>query len=208
MKYFMRVFALASVILSYTGVASAALITFDNQPNDPTGMVFSTNSNDGWNDGRGMQFGLSTNTSIDSFGVLQDISLQSGISLAFEIFDVTNNVILRSGSSGVVGTNGLEFIDVFFAPLQLLAGNIYHMEFTFDGLSNQNFFHDERGALTYNDGPFINIDSTIDGPGSVSNFVLAQFRTNTSTGQTPIPEPGILALIIVGLLGLRVSRKS
>ncbi len=207
MKSCMRVFAIVSIILGYTSVASATLITFDSHPNDPTGLVYTTDSNDGWNTGRGLQFGLSEDVMIDSFGVLQDFSLQAGVSMDYEVYDVTNNSVLRSGSTGLVGTTGLEFIDVSFAALQLFAGNIYHMEFSFSAVSNQNFYHDERGALTHNQGPFINIDSTSGGPNATSNYVLAQFRTNIVSQQTAIPEPGILALFVAALFGVRLARK-
>src|SRR5688572_14247895 len=49
-------------------------------------------------------------------------------------------IILRSGSS-IVSTSGLDWITFGFAPLALLTGQGYHIEFSFDGNANGNFFH-------------------------------------------------------------------
>ncbi|CAN0458722.1 unnamed protein product, partial [Ectocarpus fasciculatus] len=116
----------------------AAPIVFSNTPNDPVGYVSSPTGNDGWADGRGMRFDMTSTTSITSFGVLHDVTNKI---LDFEILDVTNSVVLASGSTGSVSTTGLEFIDVLFPTIDLLAGNTYHMAFSFTGTVNQGFYH-------------------------------------------------------------------
>jgi hypothetical protein len=191
--------------------ATANIIVFENTPNDPTGQVFTTNANDDWDIGRGMQFSVSSTTIIDSFGVLQDLSLNNGISMNYEIFDITNNSVMQSGNTGVVGTNGLEFIDVFFSPVQFQIGNLYHMEFDFNGLSNQNFFHVEAGGFGGNPGylaedSFININSTAGGVTATDNFVIAKFRVNVVEDVEPVNTPAPLAILLLGALTLGVRK--
>src|SRR6185295_3987058 len=53
----------------------------------------------------------------------------------------TGQTILRSGSTFIATTNGLEWIDIAIAPLTLLQGNSYHIEFSFSEPANQNFFY-------------------------------------------------------------------
>jgi hypothetical protein len=160
------------------------------------GILISPNSNNGWADGRGMQFVMNADQSITSFGVLQDVTNKV---LNFEIFDVTNNAVLASGSTGNVSTAGLEFVDVFFGQIDLLMGNTYHMEFDFAGISNLNYFHWEGQRPNYTEGAFGDIDGTLGGPGGTSNMILPQFRVNASIA---IGEPGTLALFGLGLVGI------
>ncbi|MCP4341657.1 MAG: PEP-CTERM sorting domain-containing protein [Desulfobulbaceae bacterium] len=205
-----KVIPLAGVaaLLLVASAAQGALITFENTPNDPVGSVYTTNDNDTWNTGRGMQFGVSSNVTIDLFGVYQDFGPLAAETLNYEIYDVTNSTVLRNGNTGAVTTTGLEFIDVTFAPLTFLAGNIYHMEFDFDGNSNQNFFYTEAGGFGGDpgylaEGQFININSTRGGPNSTDNFVLARFHVNVAD----VPEPSVMALLGLGLAGIGFARK-
>lgn len=198
-------FVVAITLVTLANVSFASII-FSNTPNDPTGQVFSTNSNDGWDNGRGMLFNMISDVNITSFGVLQNFGQQNSVNMNYEIFDVTNNSVVRSGSTGVVSTNGLEFIDVMFADLLLLAGNTYHMEFTFNGSSLQNFFHNEGSTVNYTEGAFANINGTVGGPNGTRNSVVAQFRVNGAV--TEASAPATVALFILCLAGLIRSRSS
>lgn len=190
----------------------AAPIVFSNAPLpaegifhpsvNAEGILLVHNVNNGWDSGRGMQFVMNANQSITSFGVLQDVTNKI---LNFEIFDVTNDAVLASGSTGNVSTAGLQFIDVFFGEIALLAGNTYHMEFDFTGNSNLNYFHWEGQRPNYTEGAFSNIDGTLGGPGGTSNSILPQFRVNASA-DTALPEPGTLALFGLSLVGFGFSR--
>lgn len=206
MKHLLSAAVIGVAAMLAAPAVSAAAITFSNTPNDTVGSVFTTDDNDGWNTGRGMRFDMTANTVIESFGVLQDLT---GIDMNFEIFDVTNNAVLRSGSTGAVTTTGLEFVDVSFAALTLVAGNTYHMEFDFTGDSNQNFFHDEGGSPAYTEGAFTNINGTSGGINSTSNTVIALFRVNGVDAAVPLPAalPLMVAgLGAFGLLGWRRKR--
>ncbi|MFT5485621.1 MAG: hypothetical protein ACI9JL_002176 [Paracoccaceae bacterium] len=194
-------------------ISKAAPTVFSNVPYDPdsifnpavdaNGILLSHNSNNGWDGGRGMQFTMNANQSITSFGVLQDVTRKT---LNFEIFDITNSAVLASGSTGNISTSGLEFIDVFFGQIDLLAGNAYHMEFDFTGNSNLNYFYWEGQSPNYTEGAFSDINGTLGGPGGTSNTILPQFRVNTSES-TAIPEPAGLAVLGFGLAGLGFVRR-
>jgi len=190
-----------TTLLTLSTESFAAPIVFSNTPADPVGSVFTTDSNDGWALGRGMRFEMNADYSIHSFGVLVDVTDRE---LSYEILDVVSDTILRSGSLGSVSTSGLEFVDVAFAPLLLNSGQTYHMEFTYEGTSNQNFFHDEVDfGPNYTEGPFSNIDGTAGGPGAIQNGVLARFRVNA----LPIPEPSTLALLGMCLVAIAAARR-
>jgi hypothetical protein len=194
-------------------IAKAAPTFFSNVPYDPdsifnpnvdaNGISISPNINNGWDQGRGMRFTMNADQSMTSFGVLQDVTRKT---LNFEIFDVTNSAVLASGSTGNISTSGLEFIDVFFGQIDLLAGNTYHMEFDFTGISNLNYFHWEGQTPNYTEGAFGDIDGTLGGPDGMSNAALAQFRVNASAS-TAIPEPAAYAVLGFGLAGLGFARR-
>ncbi len=210
---------LAAIVLACLAVAvlptisKAAPIVFSNAPYDPdsifnpavdaNGIVTYPNANDGWDHGRGMRFTMNADQSITSFGVLQDVTRKT---LNFEILDITNSAVLASGSTGNISTSGLEFIDVFFDQIDLLAGNTYHMEFDFIGISNLNYFHWEGQSPNYTEGAFGNIDGTLGGPAGTSNAILPQFRVNASASAA-IAEPAALAVLGFGLAGLGFARR-
>jgi len=179
--------------------AKASFITFI-PPTDPTGAVFTTNTNDAYSIGRGMSFVMLANDTIDSVGIYHDLT---GINLSFELAQTlvsSGNVtagqtILRSGSA-LVTTAGLQFIDFSFAPLTLLAGNSYHFEFTFTGNGNQNFFHTQQFQPPFNQGAYTVVDGTAGG--NTSNFVIPRMRVNSVI----IPEPSSIALLGLGAVGL------
>jgi hypothetical protein len=195
--------AVAGLVLSVSGFANAGLIEFI-PPNDETGQVFSTNGNDIWSAGRGLVFEMLSNETIDSLGVYHDLS---NINLFYELSQVTSltgavtsgQTILRSGNA-LTTTNGLNWIDFGIADLMLSAGNYYHLEFTFSGNGNQNFFYN-NGNAAFSEGSFINIEGTQ--AGNTSNFVMPALRVNTTT---QVPEPSTLAIFALGIMGLASRR--
>ena len=70
--------------LATAGTALAAIVQFV-PPNDPTGSVFTTNLNDGYDAGRGIVFLATSNTQIDSVGIFHDLT---NINLDFEVAQV------------------------------------------------------------------------------------------------------------------------
>lgn len=189
----------------------AQTITFI-PPNDMTGAVFSTNMNDIYNAGRGLVLHSNADKMIDSVGIMQDLT---GITLNYsvaQIFTSTGQVttgqnILRSGSA-VENTAGLQFIDFAFAPLMLITGNDYHIEFKFNGNSNQNFFYNNNNVVWAQ-----NLFTALDGTqgGNTANSVVPAIRLHQ--GPSSVPEPGSIALLAgTGMTGaffaLRRRRRS
>lgn len=195
--------AVAGLVLSVSGFANAGLIEFI-PPNDLAGQVYSTNSNDAWSSGRGFVFEMLSNESIDSLGIYHDLT---NINLFYELSEVTSltgtltsgQTVLRSGNA-LTTTSGLNWIDFAISDLVLMAGSYYHLEFTFSGSGNQNFFYN-NGNVAFSNGSF----SSIEGTNNVDtgNFVMPALRVNTTTS---VPEPTTLAIFALAIMGL-VSRR-
>lgn len=199
-------FAMAAILLAATGQVQAATIAFV-PPNDTLGGVFSTVTNDGYSDGRGVVFAMTDDVVIDSVGIFQNLR---SINLSFQISKVTTTsgnvasgeVILRSGSSTETTTT-LEWIDFAITPLTLQNGMNYLIEFTFQGNSNQNFFYNNQN-VSFNQADFSLLDGTQ--AGFSDNFVMPAIRVNTveRQGGPVVPEPTSLALAGFAGIGMAV----
>ncbi len=204
--------ALALVLFAHS--AHAAVIEFV-PPNDPTGSVFTTNSNDGWNSGRGVVFQATGTEIITSVGLFHDLT---GMTLSYKVSEVltvngdveTGETILASGSATVT-TSGLEWIDFPIPNIPFTAGSIYHIEFSFPGTGNQNFFYN-NGNVTFTQDGFEVIDGT--SAGNTGNSVMPAIRLETQDvnaappGPPPTPVPTLsqwsilLMALLLGFLGV------
>ena len=200
-------FSLASISYSSDGV-----ITEFVPPNDPNGMVFSTNQNDVYDQGRGIVFEAMSNVSIGSVGLFQDLTGEIVTFTLSEVTQLTGSVetgqtILATGSQTFT-TTGLEWLDFTFAPIALQVGSFYHIDFEFQGPSNQNFFYNNAN-VPWSQGDFRLLEGTQGG--GTFNSVVPAIRVSCPEIETaPIPTLGewgllmlLLGFMIVGLIGLR-----
>ncbi len=200
----LRFFALLAGLVLSINQAHAALVTFI-PPNDPTGSVQAINSNDQYSTGRGAVFTVTSNVTIDSIGIFQDLT---NIDLNYQISQVNalsgditvgQNVLL----SGLVNANtaGLQWIDVSIAPFTFNAGSNYHIQFSFTGLSNQNFYY-ANNNIAFSVGDFASIDGTRGG--NTANTLIPGIRVNTVSA---VPEPSSLLAVVAGMGAMPVVRR-
>lgn len=201
---------LFAVLFLFVGTVNAAVIEFV-PPNDPVGHVFSTNSNDGWSSGRGVVFQATADGTMSSIGLYHDLT---GIDLSYKISETTSangdiatgEIVLLTGNT-VVTTNGLEWIDFAIADTPYSAGSFYHIQFSFSGNGNQNFFYDNND-VPFTQGSFEVIDGT-QGT-STGNSVMPAVRLDDSAGFVgeSVPVPALsswsiaLLLLLFGFIGL------
>ncbi len=167
---------LSALTLAVCTTASA--VTFV-PPNDPVGQVWTTNTNDGWGQGRGITFNVSSATSLTSVGVYQDLT---NTNLTWTLSDFNTSNVFASGGS-VASTQGLEWID-FATSVNLSFGTLYHLQFFFSGNSNQNFFYNNQN-VAWSQSVFNMLEGTQ--AGWAGNFVVGAFRVNE---QNSVPDSG------------------
>ncbi|MCC2954476.1 PEP-CTERM sorting domain-containing protein [Massilia sp. IC2-477] len=187
-----------------SGASVAAPIEFV-PPNDATGTDYAA-ANDSWWMGRGITFGVDTRQSLTSIGFRHDLS---NMDVTYGLYEISTNGItlnklntLASGGS-TVSTNGRDWIDYALGGVVLETGRLYLLEFAFAGEANSNFYYNNEN-VQWNQGAFIGLDGAM-GP-EVQNFVVAAFRLD-ATDAAAVPEPGSIALFVIGAAAL-VRRRS
>lgn len=195
---------IAAAALAVCSIASQAAAIAFVPPNDTTGQVFTTNSNDAWSAGRGIGFTVAGNQTLSSVGLRQNLR---GINLGYGVYEISSltgnfskNAVLASGSS-LTTTSGLDWVDFSFADITLTSSKNYLIEFSFTGNSQQNFFYNNRN-VAWNQGNFRSLEGT--SSNGFGNFVVGAFRVNGAVVNA-VPEPGALALIGVAFAGMLVA---
>ena len=196
----------ATLLAAVTGAASAATVTFV-PPNDTVGEAGNINENDGYADGRGIGFTVSSEVSLFSVGTLQDLT---DITLGFGVYEIsrsgfsfTRDTTLASGNS-MVSTQGLEWIDFpLVGPLTLTPGTDYLIEFTHSGNANAHLFYRNAGE-PWSQPPFEDLDGVQ--ASSFLNLVVPAVRVGTEPAAV-IPLPGALVLLASAIGGLALIRR-
>ncbi len=165
--------------------------------------LFTTNSNDGYNDGRGAVFSANTNFTLNTVGLTNNFS--AGTSVTYELYQVistSGDVLTGSTLLGSTTFNttalGLVSHTASIGALSIVSGNDYLVRAIFTDVALENWFYnyDQNFDAPVNLGDVTLIDGTQNG--DTSNTVLPEFTLN-------VPAPS--SVFGLGLAGLVVTRR-
>ena len=155
---------------------------------DPPGEQFhghSTDSNSGYDDGRGVLFRVTRDVVVTDVGWWNDMPHGSPITFyIWRVEDLDGNLLdgadLISVANTTTGAEGLRAHTTEIEPVTLEAGSAYLLRVKHDVLSKQNwYFHFNNGDFgdpPFYVGDFLVVDGTF--AGGMGNTVMARFQIN------------------------------
>jgi hypothetical protein len=204
-------FAAVALLVS-ASLAQAQTLVLD--PGVPL-TLFTTNSNDGYNPGRGVVIQDNSPITITAVGLFTQPPA-SGFNPTWTIWQTTsypssnvNNILLETVTPGTQGVNGgLAYYDTTLTtPITLVPGNLYHFQISYVESAQQNWFYNFNLGNN-NIGAVSVLDGTLGGDDS--NTVMPGMRLQLSAA---VPEPttlslmGITSVVVGGSLWIRRKRK-
>jgi len=191
--------------LSLLGVSAASAFA-GFLPLDPGVSLdaFQFNSNDGYNQGRGVWFQANNSFTLNGAGFFTGFSTDDAFTQTLWASDSTasdlhisnlGSFTINNPTAGDLYNNGL-----FAAPVNIVAGNFYYLEVTSTSEFDTTFFYNW-------DGPSVNLgDVTIfDGGmgGDLGNTVAPALILDIEA----VPEPASMAVLGLGALALLRRKK-
>ena len=173
--------AAAGVFVLAPMSSSAAQIALDP---GVAATVFSTNSNDGYSNGRSIWFQADVGTTIYGAGFFNGFGAGDSFTVTLWSADPTgsNLRISNLGSFVIDPSVGEGYRDGFFpTPVVLTAGGYYSLEVTTAQSFDSNFFYDWNGPAV-DVGDVTILDGSQDG--SIGNTVAPVLRLDTSAADT------------------------